>query len=203
MAPENPNADDHLWEAEDLNLDSEPVLNRSTNKANFLVREGAAFDASAVAVDMIGRIAIKDELGTTRPSEILFGVGRGRRQLIGIPVAPDTPGATKITYRDGHAYGTLFPLFAKLDRLVPADSKERYFVRETPAKAKIGEVTGWGFYMDLANFQSEPIRKLTEEQLAKRRATLAAKKAAKEAAAKKAADESAPSANPVAEETNE
>jgi hypothetical protein len=206
MAPKVPKDDEHaqiepIWEAEDLNLDEEPVYGRGANKANFLFRDGAAFDASAVSVDIIGKVANKNGLGTSRPSEILFGVVSGRKHLVGIPVVPDTPGATKIAYKDGRASGTLFPIFKRLDRLVPEGYKERYFVKQTPAKVKVRGVIGWGIYMDLEDFETEPIKTLSEEELAKRQATAAANKAAKlaakkaaEEAARKAAEESSPSA---------
>lgn len=195
MAPKVPKDDestayDQFWEAEDLNLVEEPVYGRGANKANVLVRNGASFDVSAVAVDIIGKVSNKNGLGTSRPSEILFGVVSRRKHLVGIPVEPDTPGATIITYKDGRAFGSLYPIFRRLDRLVQEGYKERYFVKETPQKAKIGDVVGWGIYMDLENFETEPIRKLSEEELAKRRATAAAKKAAKEAA-KNATEEAA------------
>lgn len=204
MAPKVPKddadgQDEPLWEAEDLKLDEEPVLGRGANKANFLIKDGASFDASAVAVDLFGKVANKNGLGTSRPSEILFGVV-GRKQLVGIPVVPDTPHATKIAYRDGRAFGTLFPIFKRLDRLVLEGYKERYYVKQTPGKVKVRDVVGWGIYMDLENFETEPIHTLSEEELAKRRATAARNKAAKEAAkkaaeeaARKAAEESAPS----------
>lgn len=147
----------------------------------------AKCDFDSAAVDLFARSSEDNNLGTPRPSKVLFGLDKTRKYLLGIPIGPETRGGTKIHYRAGRAQATLTRLFKLLDRVVQKGVRERYPVRRTQSEITIGKVKGWGISIKLSEGTKEPIQQLSEEEraarLAKLRQTLAAKKARKESAA--------------------
>ncbi|HYF95777.1 MAG TPA: hypothetical protein VD969_26470 [Symbiobacteriaceae bacterium] len=159
---------------------------RSMNDPTMLVITAASALLSTLAAGMIAAAATDNNLGTPRPSEGMVGTDQSNTYMYIVPVKPNTPGATEIKYRKSGASINLYPLFSKLDRLVPKGIREYYDVKPTPGEVTIGNVKGWGVYIDLTDFSKEAVSRLSEEEKArrnaKRRQTIAAKKAAKESA---------------------
>lgn len=155
--------------------------------ANISFIKPARGTMSAEMVEQVATCATRNSLGTLRPSEIYFGLDSTKQYLLGIPVRPNTPGATEVTYRDGRATVNLYKLFKSLDRVVQKGTREIYDSQISRSPLKIGDLQGAGIIIKLSAGRTKPIQELSEEEKAarneKRRQTLADKKARKESAA--------------------
>jgi|GEM_PF-2704928 len=185
--------------ASPANTDDVQVTRYSKLDALLKTEEPAAGMFTALACKCVVESCNKNKLGTHRPSEMMVGLDDTNTYLFFIPVKPNTPGATEVKHGRGTMLLNLYNLFFKLHRLVPPDIREYYAVKPTPGEVTIGDVKGWGVYVDLTQVIKEKITRLSDEEraarLAKLRQTLAKKKAAKQAE-----QESAPGAESPAEE---
>lgn len=186
--------------AEPANTADDEAAKRALLDSLLKTEEPARATFTALASKDVVEACNKNKLGTHRPSEMMVGLDVTNTYLFFIPVRPNTPGATEVKHSKGSMTLNLYPLFSKLDRLVPADIREYYDVKPTPGEVTIGAVKGWGVFVNLTQVTKEKITRLSDEErairLAKLRQTLAKKKAAKQAA-----QESAPGADvPEAQE---
>ncbi|HWI63730.1 MAG TPA: hypothetical protein VNT75_17990 [Symbiobacteriaceae bacterium] len=168
-----------------VNVPTEPTQMAHMLDSVLMLQYPAKVTVSALATTDITGASEKNHLGTPRPSEVMVGVDATNTYLYVVPVRPQTPGATPVKYDGGRCSFNLYHTFRKLDRLVPKGTREYYTVKPTPGEVTIGDVKGWGIYLDLTDFVKEPVSRLSDEEKArraeKRRRTIAAKKAAKEA----------------------
>ena len=147
--------------------------------------EPATLTLSAVSTRTLGQISMENQIGTTRPAKIVAGPDEERRNLILIPVHSDTPGGIPVRYQNNSAVFSLYAIYQELDRFVPPDTRQVHAIARTAERVQVGENVGWGMQFRLDEYESKPIKRLSAEERAKRRA-------------KRARQDSAPSHNPEA-----
>lgn len=140
--------------------------------------EPAILTLSVVSTRSLGDTAMKNGIGTTRPTKVVAGPDEARENLMLMPVHSETPGGILVRYDKNSAVINLYHVYKELDRFVPPDTRQTHEIVKTTEPIQIGQHVGWGMQFRLDQFKSKPIKRLSEEEKAARRAKQAKKDSA-------------------------
>ncbi|HYG59251.1 MAG TPA: hypothetical protein VD902_14410 [Symbiobacteriaceae bacterium] len=151
---------------------------RAQLEAMLVTRDPAIATFTALGVHDFGEISMMNGQGTPRPVRVRVSLNKTRTAVALIPSTSSDPEALEVKYTDRRVQINLYDLFRSIDRFVPPGVREYYKLHRTPAPISIGNLTGYGLYFSLKDFESEPISKLSEEEKAKRTAARSRKETA-------------------------